>query len=288
MAVEGEIVDRPKELALFDASAKMLEEAKAKNANLVFDYEDLQGNKDARSWVAVLRKLKSPINAAHKEAKAAVLRKGRLIDAEKNKYMTVLESMIDFHDKPIKEIAEREAARIAEVERIAKEKEEAAQEKARLELEAREKAAADKEAENRRRQEELDRKEREAQIKADAERKAKDDAENERQRAEERAAKAASDAENRRLADVQRAKDEAAAEAAEKERVLQVKASKKAHDKEVAERDEQERVADVKHREATQEDIKQDFMRVLLCEEDVADDIVAALVDGISHVTIQY
>ena len=83
----------------------------AENSALVFDYASEKGEKEARSHMHKLRKTKAAVDTARKTEKAASLEYGRLVDAEAKEIIEQLESMIEVHDKPLREIAEREAAR---------------------------------------------------------------------------------------------------------------------------------------------------------------------------------
>ena len=143
MEHDVEVVDMPMELSVFDPVDVQIQEAKEKNANLVFDYNDKDGNKEARSWVAHLRKLKRPVNETHALGKAEALTYCRKWDEAKNKRIKGLEDMIEHHYKFIREIEEAETLRLAENRLRVQREEEAKQEKARLELEAREKAVRD-------------------------------------------------------------------------------------------------------------------------------------------------
>lgn len=77
-----------------------------------FDYDTVAGNKAARSYVHSLRGEKGNIEAARKEAKAEVLAKGKAIDAGAAALIGEIDEMIEVHAKRLREIEEREAARI--------------------------------------------------------------------------------------------------------------------------------------------------------------------------------
>ena len=85
------------ELVVFDPVKAELAEYKKENASLVFDYEDPQGNKDARSHIYKLRQAKTKIADIHKEAKAEAWGICKLLDGEKNDLTAEVEAMIDFH-----------------------------------------------------------------------------------------------------------------------------------------------------------------------------------------------
>jgi len=273
---EIEVVDMPMELSVFDPIDAQIAEAKKKNANIVFIYDDPIGNKEARSWIAFLRKFKKPIIETHKLGKAEAMKYCKEWDKAKNKRIEALEEMIKVHHEPVWEIEQREAAieaeRLLEITR-AKDAEEAARQ---AELEARELAAAEKEAANKKKEEELLQKERETRLAESAEEKAI-----------AKAQQALAAAENRRIADIEAVKNKAAAEAAEKERILQVKASKEAHDKEVAAREEQERQANVEHRRQIHKDIYE-YLLDLFSEKEARSLTLILIEKQVPHVTINY
>ena len=276
MEPEIEVIDLKAELEVFDPVAAQIAEMKEKNANLVFDYEDKQGNKDARSHIATLRRLKKPITETHKLAKAEAKKFCDALDDKKRELIGVVEEMIKVHHEPVWEIEQREAAieaeRLLEIQQ-AKDAEEAARQ---AELEARELAAAEKEAANKKKEEELLQKERETRLAESAEEKAI-----------AKAQQALAAAENRRIADIEAVKNKAAAEAAEKERILQVKASKEAHDKEVAAREEQERQANVEHRRQIHKDIYE-YLLDLFSEKEARSLTLILIEKQVPHVTINY
>lgn len=226
------------ELAVYDAVAVTISEYKAENENLVFDYADKQGAKDAKSHIAKLRKAKTAIATVHKEAKAEALAFGRRLDAKKNELTGEVDEMIKVHTDPLDAIdAEKTAIALAkaqahEAERLAREAEKQAELDAReAEIRAKEQEIWEAEDKLRKEQEELARKEREKKIAEDA-------AENARQKAEEKAAAAAA------LAKAQ-AK---AKELAEKKR------------KEAEALKEKKRIENVKHREKVESEILKSLM----------------------------
>lgn len=82
------------------------------NSKAVFDYRSAKGNKEARSHVYKLRQTKGAIEKVRKELKEDILVKGRLIDSEAKEITAVVESMIEVHETPLKQIEQEEAARI--------------------------------------------------------------------------------------------------------------------------------------------------------------------------------
>jgi DNA repair exonuclease SbcCD ATPase subunit len=186
------------DLTVFDPIVEQIGKARTAVEAETFDYEDPKQNKAARSLVAKVRRLKAPLNAAHKEAKAKALEVCKTLDAKKREYLAEIDAIIDIHDKPIKEIESREARILAE--KKAEEERKQREEQERLEKQRKEQEA--REAELRRREEELARQEREKQIRAEAEEKAKEEAKREAeaaiQREKERADRAIREAEEQR------------------------------------------------------------------------------------------
>jgi len=112
-------------LAAFDEIRAGIALYKKENASLVFDYEDPNGEKEARSHIYKLRLAKGKVVAIHKETKAEALAVCRAIDDEKNTLIADVEEMIDVHMTPIKAIEDRRQEEIrakAEAERLEKER----------------------------------------------------------------------------------------------------------------------------------------------------------------------
>ncbi len=236
------------ELVVFNEVTATLAEYKAENAKLVFNYADPEGEKQARSHISKLRKVKTLISNVHKEAKADALAFGRRLDGKKNELTAEVEGMIAVHKEPLDAIeAEKQVAIDAE-----KEKFEEAEEKRLLELEARERAV--KEAE--------DKIAREAALE-------------EREKREKRIAEEA--AETARAQAEQKAKAEAdAKELAEKNRI----------EAEVAK--EQRRIANKKHRKKIENEIHSALTDLIFDPEDVEKFILALKENAIPHVKIIY
>ena len=98
-------------IAAYSEFRAQLAQLNAENKALVFDYADPQGNKDARSHLHKLRRTKGAVDAARKAEKAASLEYGRRVDAEAKEIIGQIEDMIEVHERPIREIEEREATR---------------------------------------------------------------------------------------------------------------------------------------------------------------------------------
>jgi len=92
----------------FKPLSEKLAELSDLNEKEVFDYESKEGNKAARSHVAKLRVLKADIERARKEAKADALEYGRKVDGAAAEYREQVETMIEVHASPLREIKERE------------------------------------------------------------------------------------------------------------------------------------------------------------------------------------
>jgi hypothetical protein len=100
-------------LAPFSPVRAAIEAAKAENAAKVFDLTTSTGEKEARSHIYSLRRMKGEIARVHKDTKAEVLAAGRRIDAVAKELTGHVEEMIDVHQKPLDELEAREAARKA-------------------------------------------------------------------------------------------------------------------------------------------------------------------------------
>ena len=99
-------------ITVYDPFRAQLSELQEHNSSLVFDYEDPKGNKDARSHIYQLRRTKTAIDKARKDAGKDVLEFKRKVDAEGKELIAEVEDMIIVHQKPIDEIEERERLRV--------------------------------------------------------------------------------------------------------------------------------------------------------------------------------
>lgn len=236
------------EIVVFDEVAATIAEWKAENEKLVFAYDTPQGEKDARSHIAKLRKVKTKVSEIHKEAKAESRAFGLLLDGKKNEYNGEVDGMIKFHKDPLDKIAtEKQAIIDAEEAKAAAEEEQRT-----ADLEARE--AALKEAEDKlaREKAEAEQKEREKQIAAEAAETAKVQAE----------AKAKAEADAKELAE------------------------KKA--KEEAEAKEQKRIANKKHRKEIEDEVHYSLTEHGLEEDEANGILEALKNNSIKHVSINY
>lgn len=99
-------------VAAFDEFRSQLAELKEGNSKAVFDYRDAKGNKEARSHVAKLRTTKAAIEKKRVSEKEEFLVKGRLVDADAKYLTAVVQSMIEVHETPLKEIENEEKLRV--------------------------------------------------------------------------------------------------------------------------------------------------------------------------------
>lgn len=236
------------EITVFDEVAATLAEYKDENEKLEFAYDTPDGEKDARSHIAKLRKAKTEVARIHKEAKAEALAFGRRLDAKKNEYTTEVEEMIAVHKDPLDKIAaEKQAVIDAEEAKAAEE-----EEKRLADLEAREAAVREVEEKAAKEKAESERIERENQIAAKAAETAKVEAE----------ARAKADA--------------AAKEFAERKT------------KEQAEAKEKRRIENKKHRKQVEDEIHSALTELAFDPEDVERFISALKENAIPHVSINY
>jgi len=99
-------------LAVYSEFRQQLEQLKEDNKTVVFNYETPEGSKEARSHIYTLRKTKGAVDKARKAEKAESLRYGRLVDSEAKELVSEIDTMIEVHAAPLREIDEREAERI--------------------------------------------------------------------------------------------------------------------------------------------------------------------------------
>lgn len=298
MENEIEVVDLKQELAVFDPVAAAVTKAKEECANIVLCYDTPDEIKEARSFIYRLRQLKAPINEVHKLQKAAAKSLCDALDGRRNTLICAVDSMIEEKFAPIREIEEAETLRLAENQLRVQREEEEKQEKARLELEAREKAVWDEREALEKEKAEIKKKVREARIALDAKRQAEADAKQALIDAEDKARQDAINAENARkqaivdadnakAAAVQKAKDDAVAEAQEKERLAIEAQEREREERVLAEHKETERINDDRHCSQIHRAICLKLMEDI--DKQAATVVTQALIDGkIPHVTINY
>ena len=194
------------DLTKFDAVDAAIAKLKEDNDTAVFDYHSEVGNKAALSHIYKLRQVKTVIAKVHKVVKEDVLRVSQAIDLKKRTLIASLDTLIEVHAAPLREIEEKaEAERLAEeaakekAEREAEEKRQADLAVREAEIEKREADHKAKEAAFNAEQEKAKRVEREKQIAEESAEKARkeEQAEQERKRKE-------AEAERERLAEIER------------------------------------------------------------------------------------
>lgn len=102
-----------KALTAWESLAHRIAEAEAEAPSRVFDYKDPWDMKQARSWVAQLRRIKGSIERTRKDAKAVHLERGRVVDTMAKTLEASVDGLIAPHDDAIKAIQAIEAERIA-------------------------------------------------------------------------------------------------------------------------------------------------------------------------------
>ena len=117
MTTTPSLAVEPKAISItqYEALTSDIEIAK-QSAVESFDYEDPKGDKAARSYIASLRKIRSRIESARKEAKSYALEYGRAVDAQAKALESEILGLIEPHQKALDEIAQREKDRVAKHE----------------------------------------------------------------------------------------------------------------------------------------------------------------------------
>lgn len=100
-------------LSRWDALAADIAIASQNAEGKTFDYRDRWGNKEARSLVASLRRLKGRIERCRKDAKAVYLERGRAVDATAKLLEASVQGLIEPHELALQALEAEEEARIA-------------------------------------------------------------------------------------------------------------------------------------------------------------------------------
>ena len=108
LAVEPKAIS----ISQYEALSSDIEIAK-QQAVETFKYSDPKGEKSARSYIAGLRKIRSRIESARKEAKSYALEYGRAVDAQAKALESEILGLIEPHQQALDEIAQREKERVA-------------------------------------------------------------------------------------------------------------------------------------------------------------------------------
>jgi len=114
---EAQIITLDERAALvpYQPLIAQLAEVEEENGKLVFEYRSKAGEKAARSHIAKLRKMKSPIDEARKIAKADAKRYVDAVDKAARELLDRVEAMIAVHQTPIDEIEAERAKREDEI-----------------------------------------------------------------------------------------------------------------------------------------------------------------------------
>jgi hypothetical protein len=99
-------------ISQFDVLLGDIKEAKAKAADVTFDYNTKEGNKAARSYIFDKRKLNARIESARTDAKAYALAYGRTVDSQAAELKGEVAALIKPHQEAIDAIAKAEADRV--------------------------------------------------------------------------------------------------------------------------------------------------------------------------------
>jgi colicin import membrane protein len=99
-------------LTRWDALAADIAIASNEAEGKKFNYRDKSDNKEARSWVAQLRKIKGKIESARKDAKAVHLERGKAVDESAKLLEASVQGLIDPHVTELKALEAEEQARI--------------------------------------------------------------------------------------------------------------------------------------------------------------------------------
>ena len=99
-------------ISAYDPFRAQLVELKELNDKAVFDYRNPKGNKEARSHIYKLRQTKTAVDKARKAEKEASLNYSRLVDSQAKEIIGEIQSMIEVHETPIKQIEQEEKERV--------------------------------------------------------------------------------------------------------------------------------------------------------------------------------
>jgi colicin import membrane protein len=100
-------------LSAWEALANQIAMAEEESAAKTFDYRDKWDNKEARSWVAKLRRIKGSIERARKDAKAVHIERGKAVDTAAKLLESSVQGLIAPHEAALNAIEAEEEARVA-------------------------------------------------------------------------------------------------------------------------------------------------------------------------------
>lgn len=112
METEVQLKDEDVKVEAYDRYRAQLSQLKEENNKAVFDYRTKKGNKEARSHIAKIRRVKGALEKDRKEAKAWSLAYGRRVDSLAAEIENELDDMIEVHALPLREIEEEEQKRV--------------------------------------------------------------------------------------------------------------------------------------------------------------------------------
>jgi len=104
-------------IAAFEPFRAQLSELRQHNESVVFNYTDPKGNKEARSHIYKLRRTKTAVDQARKDAGKDALDYKRRVDTEGKEIIAEIETMIAVHQAPLDEIEQREKDRVENIHR---------------------------------------------------------------------------------------------------------------------------------------------------------------------------
>lgn len=106
--------DQP--IAIFNPFRAQLAELVESNSKRVFDYTTAKGEKEVRSYIYTLRQTKTAVDNARKGEGEISRGYVARVNEEGNDIIADIQLMIDTHDKPLKEAAQKEADRKSSIE----------------------------------------------------------------------------------------------------------------------------------------------------------------------------
>jgi len=99
-------------LTIWEGLAERIAVASQEDSTKEFNYRHDWDSKQARSWVASLRRIKGSIERARKDAKAVHLERGRAVDETAKLLEATVQGLIEPHQSALDAIAAEEQARI--------------------------------------------------------------------------------------------------------------------------------------------------------------------------------
>ena len=113
MSAVAETIATPAPIAAYEPLRAKVDELRKAEKEAAFDYRTPAGNREARSHVHALRKVKGEIDRARKAEKADILERGRQVDGQAKELVAEVDAMIETHAAELRRIEDEEAARVA-------------------------------------------------------------------------------------------------------------------------------------------------------------------------------